>query len=188
MTEDQSRLIAIVAPILVVLVIGAYKAAMIRAQVRSDWGQRRRVNEAILRDSAFELLYEIHGYVHRHLDSQGNLDPNVPPLDPFEMTSRHEECVRIHRLAKSINRNYALLIRLGPLLLATIVLGFVALVMYTVQGADIWVSGFLQWATWIVGIFASVGLIGGLLLNAVLRHRLTSAELYCDELQERGET
>lgn len=183
MTDIELRLLAFFGPLLVSIIVGIYKSATIRTNHMKTWSKRISTNKTILADIASDILREIYNFVDRHLDTDDEFRRDVKPLDPIRLEPQVREFLYVVKLHKRLARDFRMLMCVGPTIIVALILSAFCVVFFIVHKIRIYESHYLLVAAYIVAGLAAICTAAALTLNALLQHRLTSTELFCERKQ-----
>ncbi|MDE0268077.1 MAG: hypothetical protein OXI96_03450 [Acidimicrobiaceae bacterium] len=183
MTDIELRLLALLVPLFASLIVGIYKSASIRANHMATWSKRINTNKTILADIASEILRDIYNFVDRYLDTDNEFRRDIKPLDPTHLESQIRDFLQVIKLQKRIARDFSVLMYVGPTIIVALSLGICCVIFFAVNVISANESHYLLIVMYIIAIFAGVCMTVALGLNALLQHRLTSTELFCERKQ-----
>ena len=185
-----------------------YKTSMLRGTVHREWSKRVDQSIAGLEELALRKLREIYRIIDPWLSSDRKLSeihrlteawfgqdsdssgrefwPDGPLPDPFSLSDLISGYSRALRFRNRIEKDIACLMRIGPMFVVMLSLGFAAVVLAALDGVGIVDSQVLALIGYIIGACSLIGIVLALGSYVVLLHRLTSIEVLASEAESRA--
>lgn len=173
----SSELLSLFAVLLLADFAALWKMASLRGDTHAKWRQRVELTEAALSEKAASELRWLFLRINELLGPTADFDPRKLVADPGKLVSSATRFRRLINTRERLQRRFALLLRLGPIMLGGLlalalglVLGFGHLLKFLPNDRVLWVALSLSALSSLITIASFVTYI-------VLQHSLSGAEI-----------
>lgn len=181
--SDQAGIIGVGAAVLLGIAAAMFKAANLRGDSNSKWSSRVDLAVLALDEKTVVELRELRDEIDDLLPEDiGPFDPTrVVTLNPAPLSARVEQTARYYKARMRMERNLAIVRRLGRVFVASLALLAVSVVLLTIFYAELiddW--AWIRWAGFASGGLGAITLVASMTVYVVCVDRLAGGEILAD--------
>lgn len=163
--------------VLLVAVAGAvWKFAALRSEVSQKWGERVLVDIAGLDEEATQALRQLRDDIDALLGDKEEFDPLHVLADPSKVKAQLVRFSKLTRARARVMTHFKWLLKLGPILLLSVIAFGIGAALGLGHVAGLWSSGDVAAFGWVIMGIGGIATFMGVAAYSYLEYSLSSAE------------
>lgn len=179
MDETDIGLVGISVTALIAVCAAIFKTATLRSRISREWSPRVYTCMAGLDELSLQAISDLYNQIQKNFSTITDKDiwPDGPPIDPLSLRQPIEVYTRALRFRTRLEKDVTRLMRIGPILVASLSVFAVSIALITLNTIDILASHTLLIIGYYLGSISFLLTTVSVCAYVILQHRLASVEV-----------